>query len=193
MARSPKFSSDQILDAARAAVAAHGPQASIAQVSELVGAPVGSIYHRFASREELFVSLWLRSIHRFQAGFLSATEHADAEEALIAAALHVPRYCRTAPEDALAMTLYRQSALVTSGPASLVKDVRVVNADVIEQLRRLCRQRYGRVTRHRLDLVATAVQQCPYGLVRPYVGGVVPRWLDDAVAASTPAILALGD
>ncbi len=51
----------------------------------------------------------------------------------------------------------------------------------------LCRRRYGRVTPHRLELITTAVQQSPYGLVRPYVGGDVPSWLDDVVVAAANA------
>ncbi|RAG74134.1 TetR/AcrR family transcriptional regulator, partial [Burkholderia multivorans] len=33
----------------------------------------------------------------------------------------------------------------------------------------------------------------PYGLVRPFIGTEVPPWVDDAVAASAGAIVALGD
>lgn len=193
MARPPKFSTDQILDAACSAVMRHGRDASIAQVSKEIGAPVGSIYHRFASRDELFAGLWLRSIRRFHVGLLEAAALDDAQQALIAAAVHIPRYCRGHPDDALAMTLYRQRLLLDTAPASLADEVRTVNDDVLTAMRHLCRRRYGRVTGHRLELLATAVQQCPYGLVRPYVGGEVPSWLDDVVVAATAAILALGD
>ncbi|MGH3500910.1 MAG: TetR/AcrR family transcriptional regulator [Nocardioidaceae bacterium] len=193
MARPTKFTRDQILDAARSAVLHHGRGASVAQVSDEVGAPVGSIYHRFASRDELFISLWLRAIHRFHVGLLDAARFGDARTALTASAVHIPRYCRSHPAEALAMTLYRQRTLVTTAPTSLAEAVSTVNDDAVAAMTTLCRQRYGRATRHRLDLVATAVQQCPYGLVRPYVGNVVPRWLDDAVVAASNTILNLGD
>jgi AcrR family transcriptional regulator len=193
MARPSKFSHDQLLDAARAAIARHGTNTTIGQVSEEIGAPVGSIYHRFASREELFVSLWLRAIHRFHVGLLAAAEIDDARQALAASAVHIPRYCREHPDEALAMTLYRQKVLVTTAPASLLADVRTVNDDVIAAMTALCARRYGTATDHRLILVAMAVQQCPYGLVRPHVGADVPLWLDDVVLASSLAILALGD
>lgn len=193
MARPQKFATDQILDAARSALAAHGRSASINQVSAQIGVPVGSIYHRFPSREALFISLWVRSIERFQLGVLEAARIKDPAAALTAAAVHIPRYCRARPADALAMTLYRHQALAATAPEPLAERVRTLNDEVVTATAALCRRRYGRTTRHRLELVMTAIQQCPYGLVRPYVGGDVPRWLDDAVIASSQAILALGD
>ena len=193
MARPAKFTRDQILDAAVAAISAHGTGATLGQVCELVGAPIGSVYHRFPTREHLFVQVWLRSIRRFHVGLLRAAATPDPEQALIACAVHIPRYCRRLPQEALAMTLYRQQVLVGTAPADLADEVRTVNDAVIASIRELCRRRYGQATAHLVELVRVAVQQCPYGLVRPHVGGPVPGWLDDAVAASSAAILALGD
>lgn len=193
MARPAKFSHEQILDAALAAVAAHGTAATLSQVCTRIGAPVGSVYHRFPTREHLFIALWLRSIRRFHVGLLDATAIADPGQALTASAVHIPRYCRQHPDEALAMTLYRQQSLLHQAPADLLDDVRTVNDQVNAELSSLCRRRYGRRTARRLSIVTAAVRQCPYGLVRPYVGGQVPLWLDDAVVAAGNAILALGD
>lgn len=193
MARPAKFSHDQILDGALAAVAVQGRGATLGDVCAQIGAPVGSVYHRFPTRDHLFVQLWLRSIRRFHVGLLAAAALDDPQAALTACAVHIPRYCREHPDEALAMTLYRHQLLVTSAPDELAEDVRGVNDAVIASMRRLCRRRYGRATAHLLTVVTTAVQQCPYGLVRPYVGGPVPPWLDAAVRVSSTAILALGD
>lgn len=193
MARPAKFSHDEILDAARDAVALHGTAATVAQVCALAGAPTGSVYHRFPTREHLFVTLWLRAVRRFQEGLLEAAALPDADEALAAVAVHIPRWCREHPAEAKALTLYRQQVLVRHAPAELVDEVRTLNEAVDAAGRALCRRRYGRTTKHLQALVLTAVRQCPYGLVRPYVGGDVPRWLDDAVLAASAAILALGD
>ncbi|NOX28486.1 MAG: helix-turn-helix transcriptional regulator, partial [Actinobacteria bacterium] len=54
MGRRPKYSSDQILDAAASLLAADGPTAlSVARIAARLGAPSGSIYHRFGSRDVL--------------------------------------------------------------------------------------------------------------------------------------------
>jgi AcrR family transcriptional regulator len=193
MARPAKFTHDDVLDGALAAVAVHGPNATLGDVCAQIGAPVGSIYHRFPTREHLFVQLWLRAIRRFHVGLLEAAAVEDPREALTASAVHIPRYCRDHPDEALALTLYRHQVLVTTAPADLAAEVRTVNDQVIAAMQQLCHRRYGRTTDHLLALVATAVQQCPYGLVRPHVGAPVPAWLDEAVAAASTAILALGD
>ncbi len=193
MARPQKFTTDQILDAALTAVQQHGPAATMADVARAVGAPMGSMYYRFPSREHLFIALWLRSIRHFHAGLLEALTIEDPRTALVAAARHIPRFCRAHPDVALALTLYRQTRLVQSAPAELVEEVRTINEPVLEAMARACTRRFGRATPKRLDLVRTACQASPYGLVRPYVGGPVPLWLDAVVTVSTEAILALGD
>lgn len=193
MARPTKFSTEQILDGALAVVGRRWRAATIADVAAEIGAPVGSIYHRFGSREELFVALWLRSIRRFHVGFLAATRGPDARRAAVAAAVEIPRYCRRHPAEALALSLYRWEALIADGPADLIDEIRTVNDDVEAALRRLCADRFGSTDAKRLELVSVAVQACPYGLVRPYLGAEVPQDLDDIVAAASGAILALGD
>ena len=193
MARPAKFTDDQVLDGATAAVARFGPNVTIAQIAEAMGAPVGSIYHRFESREHLLVRLWLRSIGRFHVGLLAAAADPDVERALVESALHIPRFCREHPATSLTMTLFRQQRLVLDAPTGLEGPVATVNEAVDAALAELVRRRWGRSTDRRQRLAFTAVRQSPYGLVRPYVGGEVPRWLDEVVEASTSAILRLAD
>lgn len=175
----------------------HGPGATIGQIAASAGAPVGSIYHRFGSREELLIRLWIRGIRRFQNDLLQLRESPDAGLALESAAIHVPRFCRENPAEANVLTLYRQPALISSAPEGLRDTVVHLNDDVFEAMAQLASRFYGRATKHRLQIVRTACQQSPYGLVRPYIGRrdsttAVPTWLEDAVRASTRAILAIG-
>lgn len=193
MARPEKFSAEKILDAALTAVGRRRRSATIADVAAEIGAPVGSIYHRFGSREALFVSLWLRSIRRFHVGFLAATEGPDARAAAVAAAVHIPRYCRSHPAEALALTLYRWESLIEEGPAELLDEIRTINDDVGAAMTRLCAARFGATDRRHLELLSIATQVSPYGLVRPYLGAEVPEEMDSIVAAAADAILRLGD
>ena len=62
MARPAKFSLDDLLDAAGRVLLEKGRDITMAQIADAAGAPTGSVYHRFASREELLIRLWLRSI-----------------------------------------------------------------------------------------------------------------------------------
>lgn len=193
MARPPKFTENDLLDGARDAVFEHGLDVNLARVSALVGAPTGSLYHRFPSRDHLMVSLWLRSVRRFHVGYLGAAGAPDARQALRNCAAHIPRYCREFPADARAMMLFRHSQLVVTAPESLRAEVRAVNDEIWAALRALAVRRYAGHGTERVALVRAAVSQAPYGLVRPYVGGQVPPELDEIVVAAAEGILALGD
>lgn len=193
MARPPRFSDDDILDGAARAVAEHGPGATIAQVARSIDGPSGSIYHRFASREELLARLWVRSIRRFHVGLLAAYALPEAHEALVAAARHIPVFCRDNPLDARAMLLHRQSELVASGPETVRPDVEHINDDIDAALAELVVRRYGSATDRRAELLTMATRLAPYGMVRPFIGNPMPDWLDDAVVVSAEAIAGLGD
>src|SRR5687767_8565332 len=69
---------DELLDAARDLIVEGGPRAAgIRGIAERSGAPSGSLYHRFGSRDELVAQAWLRAVRRFQTGFLAALGDED--------------------------------------------------------------------------------------------------------------------
>lgn len=193
MARPSKFSFDEILDAAAAAVSTHGPKVTIAQVSDEIGVPVGSIYHRFPSRIHLMASLWLRSVQRFHVGLLETASLADPYQAMLAQAVHQPRFCREHPDDALAMTLFSQSQLLAIAPPELRSAVADVNDNIWRLGREQVLEYFGTAEDGAVDVVALAIRQTPYGMIRSYVRDQhpIPVWLDDAVRAAADAILQL--
>lgn len=192
MARPQKYSVDDLLDAAAAAVQAHGRAVTLQQVAQTAGAPMGSLYHRFDSRDDLLARLWVRSIQRFHVGLLTAGDEADPLEALLAMATHIPRFCRDNPADALAMTLHRQPVLAAATSGELHEVVTAINDEVNARYATLGRAHWGRLTTRRRLILMLACLQSPYGLVRPYCGGDVPKELDEVVRASSAAILELG-
>lgn len=198
MARPARFSADDVLDATLRGVVEHGPGVTVAQVAAQLGGPVGSIYHRFGSREELTARLWLRSIGRFQEGMLALGGAADPHEALVASARHVVRYCSDHPDEALALRLHRQDRLLADArlPEPLRAEVAGVNERLDAVQAELAARRYGRPdSRDPADLrrVVLATRVAPYGLIRPWLGGPLDPELEDAAAVTAAAILALGD
>lgn len=188
-----KFTTDGILDAAAEEVRAHGSAVRIANIADRLNAPTGSIYHRFGSREELLVHLWLRSVRRFHEVYLAAGEDDDPERALLGMAESVVTFARDHPRDATAMTLFRQKRLVETAPESCREAVASVNDGIHDRLGQLTHLRYGRTTEKRSQLVRIAAADGPYGFVRPYLWDSVPEWLPSVVVASSTAVLALGD
>src|SRR5882724_13305685 len=68
MVRLAVFSADAIVDAAISLLAEGGPAAaSLAAIARKVGAPTGSIYHRFESRAAILATAWLECHESFAA------------------------------------------------------------------------------------------------------------------------------
>ncbi|MEW2574864.1 TetR/AcrR family transcriptional regulator [Streptomyces syringium] len=107
MARPPRFDLDQLLDAAVRLAAASGPAGvTMSAVAKEVGAPSGSVYHRFAGRTVLLAEVWLRTVEHFQEGWFAALEgETDPRRAGSAAARHVVAWSRAHPQEA-ALLLY---------------------------------------------------------------------------------------
>lgn len=102
MPRPSRYSVDILLDAAAELLAADGPAAvTMSAVARAVGAPSGSVYHRFPTRVALCAELWVRTEERFQEGVLDAMSSiGDAQQRCAAGALHVVRWCRQNPVEA---------------------------------------------------------------------------------------------
>jgi len=79
MPRPARYTVDELLDAAAALLTDGGPTAvTMSAVARAVGAPSGSMYHRFPTRAALCGGLWIRTEERFLAtgaeytGYLAA-------------------------------------------------------------------------------------------------------------------------
>ena len=68
MGRRARHQEATILDSAKRVSAAVGPhKLTIAAVASAAGTPVGSIYHRYASRDDILAAVWLDLVEAFQA------------------------------------------------------------------------------------------------------------------------------
>ncbi len=112
MPRPAKYTSDDILDGVARVLVEKGAGAlSIAAVSNALGAPSGSIYHRFPSRSDLLANVWLRSVKRFQSGFVEALGGDDVAASGVDAALFVARWTRENMWEAQVLLLFRPADL----------------------------------------------------------------------------------
>ncbi len=148
MPRPAKFDERQILDAAAGIVAAHGaPAATIGAIAQALGAPSGSIYHRFRSRDELLGRLWLDRIGRFQAGVQAALEHPDPDMAAINAALFTLAWVRADPAGARIALLHRREEFLGGGwPADMAAEAGRMGAAVEAGLATITRRLFGEDT-----------------------------------------------
>lgn len=192
MGRKPQYTADDILDAALRLVASGGPSAATATaVGKVLGAPSGSVYHRFASRDELMARLWLRSIARYQDGILAALTAPDPDDALTATIGHAFDWTRENHHEALLLLQYGKTDLVAHWPDTLAAELKGLNARVRKALREYTARRYGAVTPELLDKVMFALIDMPYAAVRRHLPdkGEPAPWLREFTHASARNLL----
>lgn len=186
MAPPRKHDTHTILDAARARVLADGPRAaSVAAIAQDSGAPVGTLYHRFGTRDGVLVAVWLRALERFQARALAASRAADPLEAAVGMARSAVDFAREHPLDAELLLAVRRRDLVDN---ALPEKLDEMNAPLQSALVRVARELFGRADARNLDRVTRAVVDLPGGAVRRH-GRRVPRWLAGDVERAARVLL----
>jgi AcrR family transcriptional regulator len=193
MPRPQLHPTDTMLDAARDLLLEQGSRnATIEAIADASGAPTGSIYHRFGSRDELLTRLWIRAVYRSQASFLAALDQDDPKEAALAAAMSIIDFCDEHPEDAHLLAAFRREDLIRTAPdGPLADELEKLNRPVERAAVQLARRLYGKRTRAALDRTLLAVFDLPYGAARRYlIGGVrLPAALRGDVARAVAAVI----
>lgn len=176
MPRPSRYTVDEILDAAAELLAIEGPGAvTMSAVARAVGAPSGSMYHRFATRAQLCGELWMRTEERFHDGFVASLATSDdPTQRCIAAARFTVQWCREHPVEAQVLLVGADAMCRAEWTADLVAR----------------RNRLSRVTRRLLtglasdaDRVRAAVVDVPYAIVRRHLVARqrIPASADDIV------------
>jgi AcrR family transcriptional regulator len=192
--RPAKFDSEQILDITARIIADGGPgQATVAAIAQRLGAPSGSIYHRFESRDLLLARLWIRTVRSAQEGFVAALALPDLDQAALEAALHIPRWSRQHLPEATVLLLYRREDLVDRWPEELGPQVAELNKRMEAAVRDFTRRWFGRITPTSLETVAFALVDTPYGASRRYLlaGKPPPPTVDELIVRTCRCVLSL--
>jgi AcrR family transcriptional regulator len=186
-----------MLDAARDLLLESGSSnATIEAIADLSGAPTGSIYHRFGSRDGLLTRLWMRAVYRSQASFLAALEHENPSTAALAAAQSILEFCEQEPADARLLVSFRREDLIRTAPnGELAQELEELNRPVEAAVVALARRLYGRATRAAVNRTLLAVFDLPYGAVRRYLitGSTLPPELRGDLARAVNAVLDDGE
>lgn len=183
MGRPAVFDADLLLDAA-VALAAEGPErVTMAAVAAGAGAPSGSLYHRFPGRSALLGELWVRTVSRFQEGFVAALGAEDPVQARVGAAERVIAWSRAHPDQARAL-LHGAGAFGSEDwPDEVAARADRLAAELERALDQLAARTPGGRARNR-ELLAFAVVDAPYALVRRHLraGATIPSGAERMVA-----------
>jgi len=184
-----QFDSAGFLAAARALIVERGLEAvTVDSVAERIGAPKGSFYYRFASRDALLGELWLKTVLAYQEGFVAAIEAGDG----LKAALHTPAWARSHLDDARLLMLYSRNDFVHGPwPAALTRGV----ADQAQRfeacLRKFARDAFGRAGRGQMRRATFVLAEVPIAAVKPHLQRRErpPALVDELIARTYRAIV----
>jgi AcrR family transcriptional regulator len=191
MAPPRKHETGVILDATRALVLDGGPRAaSVAAIAKSSGAPAGTLYHRFGNRNGILTAAWLRALQRFQTRAMAAEADTPMETA-VAMAVACIGFTRELPEDARLLLTIRPGDLLDGEPDTAFSEtLAAMNAPLNQRIGTLARQLFGSSNARSVDVVARAVADLPYAVVRRHAHDEpMPRWLEADVAVSVRAVL----
>jgi AcrR family transcriptional regulator len=193
--RTPEYDADQIVTAAGRLIATSGPgAATIGAIARAVGAPTGSIYHRFPSRDVLLAQVWLRAATAFQAEFFRRLAGAPSRRAGLAAALYMAQRVREKPREARLLLVHRREDFIDRGwPAELSRDARALGRQIDDALRNFSRRLTGRADARTVRIVAFAVVEAPFAAVRRHVAAnePPPPTVDDLIRVTYDAVVTL--
>jgi AcrR family transcriptional regulator len=183
------FEDADFLTAARDLAAAGGPASvTVSSVTGRLGAPVGSFYHRFASRDVLLANMWLDTALSFQTGFVAAIKAGDG----LAAALHTPIWVRSHLEDARAFLLHHRNDFAHGNWPQDLKD-RVVRQGrrVDAAYKRFARDTFGGVGGNEIGLARFLLAEVPKAAVGSYLrqGIAPPTMVDEMIGTTYRAIV----
>lgn len=182
-----------ILDSARKVVLDGGARATTIDAIALAsGAPKGSLYHRFASLNDLLAEMWIRAARRAQAEFLAALDEPDPMAAALAAACSLYDFAGAHPGDARLLAAMRREDLIES-PLSpdLTAELDGLNRPLELAVAALARRLFGRATRSTVEATVCAVSDIPIGVIRRHLiaGTKLPPGLRGQLEAATRAVL----
>jgi AcrR family transcriptional regulator len=193
MPRPAKHNQASILAAAASIVSARGPSAAtITAIGTAIGAPNGSIYHRFRSRDELLGRLWLTKAEFFQNRWAEALKRPDPRQAGLEAALSLPRAVREDPKGARIMLLHRREDFLSNGwPREMQKEAERLGNQVEDALADVTRRLFGRNTVSARQVATFAVLDLPFSTVRRFVaaGKPPPPLVDDLIVSAYLAVI----
>ncbi|GHI90178.1 hypothetical protein [Streptomyces xanthophaeus] len=160
-------------------------------MAQAVGAPSGSVYHRFAGRPALLAEVWLRTVEAFQEGYLALVEApSEPGAAAGAAARHVIAWSRAHPHEA-ALLLYGRADRSEEPRERADRGNARGNARVLGAVGSLAAV-LGANGPEDQERVALALVDLPLAVVRRHLrsGRALPPYAEDLAEESAATLLA---
>lgn len=189
MGRKAQFTKEQLISTAMDLLAEKGlANVTMAEISKKSGAPIGSVYHRFSSRELLLANVWVTLIRSFQTGYIKKLKQGNAVDM----ALHTLQWVREHPRQAKAFLLHKREQLITGQwPEDLKASVKILKNEMDRAMKDFAVRYLGSAREKDMARVFFCLVQVPNGAVRDYLqkDEPVPDYLDKLVSETCQALL----
>lgn len=193
--RPARFNHDLIIDAASKVVAERGPaSASISRIAQAAGAPSGSIYHRFSSRNILLGEVWVGAAESFQQGFIDLLDVNGGRPEIDDLALYLPRRVRVHPVEARILLMHRrEDFLDDKWPNDLKGRAERLGCRLLATRRSFCKEMFGRADSQTLAIASYALMGAPLAATRPYIeqGQRPPPIVDQLICQTVRAVFSM--
>jgi AcrR family transcriptional regulator len=187
------FERSEMTGAALRLAADRGPRAvTVAALAREVGAPTGSIYHRYRSREQLLAELWMDVVESFQDGFVARLDQARDIDAAVATARFMVAWVREHALEARLLLLHRRQDFVAGEwPADLAGRAAALEPQLGGALRAFAERAFGRSDADTMARLRYALLDAPFGAVKPYVQARkrLPAVVEELVGTTARAVL----
>lgn len=194
MGRPPLHPTDAFIDAAVTLFAAGGTRAvTMAAVAREVGAPSGSIYHRFPDRSALLAAVWLRTTRRFEDAYQRAAGDEPDPTAALRAATSVVDWCREHLAEAVVLHAGKAAFAPDQWSDDDARRCAAAERERDARINRLARTVADQTGRRR-DEVAFALFDLPLAAVRRHLqaGEPPPKRTRDLVRRVAGLVLGVG-
>jgi AcrR family transcriptional regulator len=161
-------------------------------IAQELGAPTGSIYHRFASRDILLAEVWLHTVEAFQAGFIAELASGRPRDAGLNAALYTPGWVRAHRAPARLLLLHHRDDFLPGGwPPEVADRAGRLAAEMGRALRGFAREAFGSVGLTALRRSRFALVDVPGAAVGPHLRADedLPDVVEDLVRSAYLAIV----
>jgi len=193
MGRKAIFERRDMAGAALRLVADRGPQAvTVAALAQAVGAPVGSIYHRYRSREALLAELWMDVVEGFQSEFATCLANASDVDGAVRVSLFMLEWTRQHRLEVRLLLLHRRQDFVPGAwPAELTDRAAALEPQIGSALRAYAHRAFGTADSNTMARLRYALLDAPFGAIKPYVQARkrMPGVVDELVSATARAVL----
>lgn len=165
MGRSSRFTREQLVGQAVEVAAEQGPDAvSMLGVAKAVGAPSGSMYHRFDSRPQLLGEVWQAALEAFQDYWWVRAKDEQEAGNIAVVTLHWARHHRS-----LARVLLLHSVdrfVIDECPAAIRDAINGLQQRTAKQLREMAQRFLGHADARAVERTTFALANLPIAAIR---------------------------